>query len=125
MDLYNASYWWEAHEQWEAAWRLADVGSDTAHLLQGLIQLAAALLKWNVSNARGRAGLWRRGRDHLTSVSANPWLGVQVPMVVRAADDFFRRYPQALVPEARQEGRPAGWPTGPVLQLVSATDATR
>lgn len=40
--LYEASRYWHAHEAWEALWRAAD---DDAHrrLLQGLIQVAAAL----------------------------------------------------------------------------------
>src|SRR5437870_2421253 len=41
--LFNAGRYFEAHEVWEAAW-LQERGR-TRRLLQGLIQIAAALLK--------------------------------------------------------------------------------
>jgi len=44
-DLFNADYWWEAHETWEELWHVAkprDARWD--HLLKGLIQLAACSL---------------------------------------------------------------------------------
>lgn len=50
--LYEASRYWHAHESWEGLWRAA---GDDAHrrLLQGLIQVAAAL---HHLTARGDAG---------------------------------------------------------------------
>ena len=40
VDLYNFSYWWEAHEAWEGLWHQAE---DTYRLfLQGLIQVSAS-----------------------------------------------------------------------------------
>ena len=46
VDLYNAGYFWEAHEAWEGLWRAA-AGRDAPQrgLLQGLILCAAACLK--------------------------------------------------------------------------------
>ena len=38
IDLFNAGYWWEAHEWWEAAWHATD-DEDLKPMLQGLIQL--------------------------------------------------------------------------------------
>jgi len=44
-DLFNAAYWWEAHETWEELWHVAKPRSPAwDHLLKGLIQLAACSL---------------------------------------------------------------------------------
>ena len=52
VDLYHAGYLWEAHEAWESLWKESHdpVRRD---FLQGLIQLAAALIKAHVGRARG------------------------------------------------------------------------
>ena len=68
VDLYNDGYWWEAHEYWEALWRLEEPDSPTRLLLQGLIQLAAALLKEEAGNEKGHAQLLAGGRDRLALV---------------------------------------------------------
>ena len=54
VDLFNAGYYWEAHEAWEGLWRAAD-GAAAAALLHGLIKLAAAGVKAGVGNPRGTA----------------------------------------------------------------------
>jgi hypothetical protein len=117
VDLYNQAYWWEAHEQWEAAWRLATPGQNAAHLLQGLIQLSAALLKWDLGNKRGRDGLWRKAREHLCAVSPHHWLGVEVPAIVTDADELFRQHPVSPTPDV--------WPIGPVIQLAEGPGPIR
>jgi uncharacterized protein len=45
IDLFHAGFWWESHEQFEAAWQAAEPGSAERRLLAALIQLAAAELK--------------------------------------------------------------------------------
>lgn len=45
IDLFNHGYWWEAHEALEPFWRAAGRDSEAGRFLQGVIQLAAALLK--------------------------------------------------------------------------------
>lgn len=117
IDLYNAAYWWEAHEHWEAAWRQADRGQATAHLLQGVIQLSAALIKWNLGNERGRSGLWQRSRGHLTAVAQPRWLGVDVDGLIKATEQLFAAH--------RQRPADDNWPSGPVIQLPPDTDPTR
>lgn len=54
VDLFNAGYYWEAHEAWEELWRAA-ADDQTAALLHGLIKLAAAGVKAGVANPRGTA----------------------------------------------------------------------
>ncbi len=45
VDLYNAGYWWEAHEEWEGLWRGEEVGSALGGYLRGMIQVAAIMLR--------------------------------------------------------------------------------
>ena len=45
VDLFNAGYYWEAHEAWEALWHAHGRVGATATLLKGLILLAAAGVK--------------------------------------------------------------------------------
>ena len=44
-DLFDAAYWWEAHEAWEAIWAARGRWGPEARAMQGLIWLAAACLK--------------------------------------------------------------------------------
>lgn len=43
--LFNAGYYWEAHEAWEGLWHAHGRRGAVARLLQGLIKLAAAGVK--------------------------------------------------------------------------------
>lgn len=52
--LYNAGFGWEAHEVWEPVWMHAAPHSAERYLLQGLIQLANARLKFAMK--RDQAG---------------------------------------------------------------------
>lgn len=45
IDLFNAGFYWEAHEQWEAVWHAAGRRGAVADVLKGLIKLAAAGVK--------------------------------------------------------------------------------
>ncbi len=45
IDLFNYSYWWEAHEALEAVWVAAGRQTETGLFVQGLIQVAVAHLK--------------------------------------------------------------------------------
>ncbi len=110
VDLYNQAYWWEAHEQWEAMWRLATPGQDTAHLLQGLIQLGASLLKWDLGNATGCDRLWHKAQSHLRAVSPRVCLGVDVSAVMTMTQELLSQYP---VPPAHPQRL-----AGPVIQLT-------
>ena len=55
IDLFNFSYWWEAHEVLEAVWVAAGRNTDTGLFVQGLIQISAAHLKgWQGYHAAAR-----------------------------------------------------------------------
>ncbi|MGC4005293.1 MAG: DUF309 domain-containing protein [Pirellulales bacterium] len=45
VDLWNAGYYWEAHEAWESLWHSAGRTGAVADLYKGLIKLAAAGVK--------------------------------------------------------------------------------
>lgn len=77
IDLYHAGYLWEAHEQWESVWRAS---SDPVQrdFLQGLVQIAASVLKARSGNARGAAKLAKRARDHLARVDLDRCFGLEV-----------------------------------------------
>jgi predicted metal-dependent hydrolase len=72
VDLYNAGYFWEAHEAWEGAWRAATTAEPLqAEYLQGLIQCAAACLKIRDGRASSSAKrLAARGLGRLRDVVA-------------------------------------------------------
>jgi hypothetical protein len=65
IDLFNAGYYWEAHEAWEGLWHAAGRRGTTADFLKGLIHLTAAGVKVRegrpdgvVSHARRAAALF-------------------------------------------------------------------
>jgi len=45
ISLFNAGFYWEAHEVWEGVWHAAGRRGETANFLKGLIKLAAAMVK--------------------------------------------------------------------------------
>jgi hypothetical protein len=45
IELFNAGYYWEAHEAWESLWHAHGRRGPTAEIIQALIKLAAAGLK--------------------------------------------------------------------------------
>jgi predicted metal-dependent hydrolase len=53
VDLWNAGYYWEAHEQWEALWHAAGRTGATADFFKSLIKLAAAGVKVREARPEG------------------------------------------------------------------------
>lgn len=45
IDLFNAGFYWESHEQWEAIWHAVGRTGRLADFLKGLIKLSAAGVK--------------------------------------------------------------------------------
>jgi hypothetical protein len=94
VDLFNRAYWWEAHEAWEGPWRVSPP-SCRRHL-QGLVQLAAALIKWHQGKGRGMEKLARRSRALLEGVAQEHprHLGLDLPDLLRRMDVFFAAPPE-------------------------------
>ena len=53
LDLFNAGFYWEAHEAWEGLWNAAGRAGHLADFLKGLIKLAAAGVKAREGQAVG------------------------------------------------------------------------
>lgn len=117
MDLYNAFYFWEAHEAWEALWAVHPRGSVPALLLQGLIQVTAALLKIHLGALDGAARLSSEGLDKLRRVAraAPRLLGLDVAETTQQLERYFRPLHERTLPPLDS--------TVPVLEL--STEATR
>jgi len=91
VDLFNRFYFWEAHEAWEGLWAAAERDTPPSLLLQGLIQIAAALLKLHMGVTVGALTLSAGGLEKLRRVAAAQpaLLGLDVPEVVERFADFF------------------------------------
>lgn len=103
VDLYNFSYWWEAHEAWEGLWHIAE---DTYRLfLQGLIQVSAALIKYHMRMHRPLCTLSTAGRDKLHQVMKEcgearvNYMGINLPAFLQTADEFFKPFFSNIVTE--------------------------
>lgn len=70
VELFNAGYYWEAHEAWEGLWMAHGRRGPTAAVLQGLIKLAAAALKVREGRPAGVRSLARRAADHFAEAIA-------------------------------------------------------
>ncbi|MBT4498168.1 MAG: DUF309 domain-containing protein [Gemmatimonadetes bacterium] len=115
-DLFNYAYWWEAHEWWEALWRRAELGSPSALFLQGLIQVTAAMIKWNQGNLRGVITLHGHAREKLERVlrreGGETYMGVELPGFLENLDRFLQAFPQSA---QEAYGDPS---TAPLIRLV-------
>jgi hypothetical protein len=91
IDLFNAFYFWEAHEAWEGLWAAAERESAPALLLQGLIQIAAALLKAHMGVDAGAFLLSREGIEKLRHAAAEQprLMGLDVKRIAEVFADYF------------------------------------
>ena len=70
IDLFNRFYFWEAHEAWEGLWAAVERDAAPSLMLQGLIQIAAALLKTHMGVVLGVRTLSAEGLDKLRRAGA-------------------------------------------------------
>lgn len=124
VDLFNAFYFWEAHEAWEAVWRRALAGSPEQALAKGMIQIAAALLKIHLGRRDAARRLARTGLAQLQAAAG--WdtvavLGVRPGALVRAFEACLAPVCAGLdcgslpagLPVLRLESRPGVLSNGP------------
>lgn len=83
IDLYHATYYWEAHEVWEDLWRPAR-GLER-DVLQSLIQLSAGHLKRELGAARSATQLYTSALARLPPVETTV-LGVSIAQLRRALE---------------------------------------
>jgi hypothetical protein len=100
VDLFNAFYFWEAHEAWEGLWAVKPRTSAPATTLQGLIQVAAALLKVHLRSVAGASRLSDDGLTKLegTAATAPVQLGLDVAATAIAFRTYFRPLAQRTLP---------------------------
>ena len=65
VDLFNARFYWEAHEAWETVWRATPRGSTAYLAAKGMIQIAASLLTLHMRRVEASRRLASRGADLL------------------------------------------------------------
>ena len=73
VDLFNAFYFWEAHEAWEGPWSAQPRDGRPAQMLQGLIQIAAAMVKVRLGSAAGAATLSEEGSPGAACSRSDPY----------------------------------------------------
>ena len=97
VDLFNDGYFWEAHEAWEGVWKMIRHESAPGHFLQGLIQVAGALLKIRMGNERGVTKLRDHSSTHFAIVEKrmaedggrSDYMGLELASWRRRADLYF------------------------------------
>jgi predicted metal-dependent hydrolase len=65
LDLFNAGFYWEAHEVWESFWNALGRTTTEALVVQGLIHLAAAAVKIREGKPAGVTRHSQRARELL------------------------------------------------------------
>jgi hypothetical protein len=88
IDLFNAGYYWEAHEAWESLWHGCGRVGRTADFLKGLIKFAAAGVKVREGRPEGVIGHARAAADlfRLTGAPGERYLGLPLDELIRSAD---------------------------------------
>ena len=77
VDLFNHGYWWEAHAEWEMLWQATERRDDAGWFLQGLIQVAAALVQLRAGRVEGARKLAGKVGANLRRVTS-PFMGLDV-----------------------------------------------
>jgi len=88
VDLFNARYWWECHEVLEGLWHAAGIGTPAAHVLQAVIQCAAAHLKAMSDCPRGARRLHEHSIRHAQWTSECT-LGLNLDELVMSTRTFL------------------------------------
>lgn len=91
--LFNAGQFWHAHEQWEACWLVAPEPDATFY--KGIIQAAAALVKWQQGNQRGLHLNWAKGRPKLARLPT-PFLGLDLHEFQAGMERFIAAHEQGM-----------------------------
>ena len=91
IDLFNAGFYWEAHEGWEGLWIAAGRTGVQADFIKGLIKLAAAGVKAREGQRVGVERHARRAAELLQSVVERQsegktiYAGIVIDDLIRAA----------------------------------------
>jgi predicted metal-dependent hydrolase len=75
VELFNAGYYWEAHEVWEELWHVEERRGATGEALKGLIKLAAAGVKAREGRENGVRTHCRRAAESFASAASQGGAG--------------------------------------------------
>lgn len=96
IDLFNRAFLWESHEAWEAVWHAVEGDRLVAGYVQGLIQVAAALLQHHLGRRRGVRNLWRKSAanqaaalDRLAEQDAERFMGIELAAWRRRVERYL------------------------------------
>jgi len=100
VDLFNAFFFWEAHEAWERLWIVKPRRSRAALFLQGLIQIAASLLKIHLHSPTAALSLARAGLGKVQSTfTGATLLGLEPSRLLVEFRTYFRPLEAAILPQ--------------------------
>jgi hypothetical protein len=100
VDLFNAFFFWEAHEAWEKLWVTAPRRSSPALLLQGLIQISASLLKIHLHSPTAARSLAAAGLEKVQSIlNGAVLLGLEPRRLLTEFRTYFRPLDAATLPQ--------------------------
>ena len=88
IELFNLGYWWEAHEVLEGLWMQAGRKTQLALFIQGIIQIAAALLKYSQGNMKGALLLSDRGLEKIRR-RKGVYLGIDADEFADRVENYF------------------------------------
>ncbi len=97
VDLFNAGYWWECHEAFEAIWHAVGRRTLQGRFVQGLIQVAAANLKAVLGKPSSAAKLAQSALDRLEHFS-----GQYMGLDVRGFSEELRHWREGGTPRLPQ-----------------------
>ncbi len=88
VELFDAGYYWEAHEAWEGLWHAEGRRGATADVLRGLIKLAAAGIKVREGREQGVRTHARRAAESFAAARQQggaPQLGLDLECWIQRA----------------------------------------
>ena len=97
VKLFNAGYYWEAHEVWEELWHAAGRRGPTADVLRALIKLAAAGIKVREGRENGVRTHTRRAAllfDSAAEEGGDYQLGLNLQLWARRSRDLAQNPPR-------------------------------
>ena len=103
--LYEAAFFWEAHEVWEPVWMHAPPNSTHRALVQGLIQLANACLKLRMGRGNAARRLLDISVRHVAASGTAPLMGFRPAELGAEITRFRESHPLDLAvrPELQPE----------------------
>jgi len=90
IDLFNLGYYWEVHEVLEKLWLELGKKSAEGIFIQGLIQLAVALLKHSQGNSIGVERLSKKAFPRIKSQNGI-YIGIDIQRLVREFNSYVSK----------------------------------